>query len=240
MNPENTSQDNLNPMLDMLTKLTPQTNEGNNSMLEMLNKLKPLTNDFMKMVQKQISEPKTDPNGPPPLEEENSGESVASGDSGGENGSDGDENSSSDESNKSDSDPALKETVNSVFGMLESMFKNMDKYKNREHLAFMPKIFEALSNVISSDGTTSEYTEAVKENSTKICEMLKEKDIEVLCDDSEFKLCVLNTTVNFQKLSVEVLKKKISELEAEVSQFNETTDTDTLLKCLYDKFNKKK
>lgn len=132
-------------------------------------------------------------------------------------------------------DPTLNNAMNSVFDMLGSMFKNMDKYKDRPYLAFMPQIFTALSGLKSDD----EDAVSVKDGATVICGLLKEKPVEELYEVDEFKKAVLQVSVGFQKMAITALKKQAELMETELASLNDGTSLDYMLESLYKKFTKK-
>ncbi len=182
-----------------------------NFLLDMLEKIKPLTGEYMKRLQSSLNENNES--------SDNSGES----------------NSEEFVDSQNDTNSA----INNVFEMLGSMFQNMNKYKEKTHLAFMPQIFLALSKTVYDN----EIGESVRENSLKLCEMLKEKgegyNIELLYDCELFKQHVLNLSIGFQKLAIYAVKNQLEKLEEELNGLNCETSVDALLINIYEKFNKK-
>ncbi len=229
-NPETNTQQENNTNESQKT-----TQPDLNPMLVMLEKMKPLATDFMKQIQKNVSES---------YKENTSGTTSAPPEQVSNDKSNNDSGESSDvesgESVESDSGANMNQAINSVFGMLKTMFENIDKYKGREYLAFIPKLFEALSGVNPQENSNSEFAENVKINASKLCDMLKGTDILDLYENPEFKSCVLALAINFNRLAIEAVKNQVAKMEEEVNQFNETTSIDILLQNIYDKFNKNK
>ena len=198
-----------------------QPNQNTNLLLELLEKMKPMTSDFIDQLQTKVNE----------LSELNSPCDT----SGTESNDDSEENKENENENKEnenkENENPLKNAMSQAFGMLSSMFKNLDIYKDRPYLAYMPKIFLALSEI----NETNESSKIVKDNSEKIAEMLKEKNIGELCNDDLFKECVFNVSFHFQKMAIDAVKIQLNKLEDELVSL-EQSSVDHQLNNIYEKF----
>lgn len=198
-----------------------QDNQNTNSLLEMLEKLKPMASDFMNQLQTKVNEKQVDLNTPCDTSSDTSGTESNDNDS---------ENKEENQENKENQDP-LKNAMSQAFGMLSSMFKDLNKYKDRQYLAYMPNIFLALSKTTE----TSESSSIVKNSSAKINDMLKEKNIDELCNDDLFKECVFNVSFHFQKMAIDAVKIQLNKLEDELVSL-EQSSVDHQLNNIYEKF----
>jgi hypothetical protein len=237
--------DKLNELYGQLdhieTNPDDKVNSGNDDqttkVMDSIKQMKPIMNDFMNQIFTMFNKNKQ------VNENTNSHSSEDS------NTPDNDDNDDNNDNNETDipnnETKPFANTLDNVFSMLEGIMKNINKYKEKPHLAVMPQIFQTMSKMSSAsanelqDVEHKQYIESITTNATKVCEMLKDKEIEDLCDVQEFKSCVLDITIDFNKMFIMMAKKGIEKMELEVGQFNDTTPIDTLMKNIVQKFDKK-
>jgi len=176
---------------------------------------------------------------------------VAGIEDGSQNSPDNDEPKNESNVEPEKSDFKLDSAFDEVFGLVQTLFTDTIKHRDKPYLAhsMMLTFFKTLSLMqtagpdnadnLGSDPEYNQYVEIIRTNSIKICDMMKDSTIEDLCDVPEFKTYVLATTLNYNKLLIFGAKKGIEKMEAELSEFNDTTSIDTLLENLYSKLSKK-
>lgn len=183
-----------------------------NSLEKTLESMKPMMNDFMKLLQKNVNQVQK------------------------EQDSDSNNSNSNNSESEETPEPLLNNTMNSVFDMLGPLLKGMDKHKdNKPYLGMMPYTFNMLSHLQSEEAEAVE----VQNNSSLICTLLKDKEIDQLYEVPEFKKAVLNVTVNLNKMIINQLKKQVETFENDLLGFTEETSTDVLLENIYNRFGKK-
>lgn len=212
------------------------SDSSNNPTLEMLKNMKPLMSDFMNQFLTVFN--KTSPIIQSEIIFNDDDLSIS--------------DDSSNESNSSNTtDTTTKPTdffnkpFDNAFSMLETLLSDMNKHKDKPYLSIAPQIFQALSKLNCSkldtvvDSECAQYVENIQINSTKICEMLKDSAIIDLCENVEFKSCLLIVSMNLNKQMIWVAKKGVEKLELDLLQLNDTTPVYTLIENVIQKFNNK-
>ena len=226
-----TDNDNFNSSNNGIT-------DSNDLTLEMLKNMKPLMNDFMNQFLTVFNKTSST------TQSENifNDDLSISDDS-------NDLSISDDSSNTTDTTTKptdlFNKPFNNAFSMLETLLSDMNKYKDKPYLSIAPQIFQALSKLTYSkldtpiDSECTQYVELIQINSTKICEMLKDSAIIDLCENAEFKSCLLIVSMNLNKQMIWVAKKGVEKLELDLLQLNDTTPVYTLIENVIQKFNNK-
>jgi len=160
-------------------------------------------------------------------------------------------------------DEKTDESINSIFSMFEKMMKDMNKYPDKPYMAtgLMSKYFEGLSKLgdVSSSSTDTDATatatttdtadvdqeylatiKAVGAPAKRICEMLENASIEELCPHPEFKECLLQVTINYNKMLIHTFKVGIQKLEERQTQLTNEVPVETLLDDIYKVMSKSK
>jgi len=223
------------------------SDSSNNPTLEILKNMKPLMNDFMNQFLTVFN--KTSPI----IQSENTfnNDDLSISDDSNDDSNDdlgiSDDSSNESKSSNTTTKPTdfFNKPFDNAFSMLETLLSDMNKYKDKPYLSIAPQIFQALSKLNCSkldtvvDSECTQYVENIQTNSTKICEMLKDSAIIDLCENAEFKSCLLIVSMNLNKQMIWVAKKGVEKLELDLLQLNDTTPVYTLIENVIQKFNNK-